>query len=180
MKKIETIGSIKRLDETSDPFGSDNWVFFLKDEERVTAEIVEQWVKSENAQEVMLAVRITSPHQQKTNEQLGYYFVEVLPKITCGFQMYGNEYDINIVDELLKRKFLSDKIYDPIEDTWELIPKSKAKISKEEMSDLIDQCIRFASEYFPEVTIEDPEDYKRRKGITNDEWEQGYRNLNQE
>lgn len=171
MKKVTAPASIKRMDEKSDPFGSDNWVFFIEEEERVIHEIVEQWVRSEDAQEVMLEIRITSPFQQKTNKQLGYYFAEILQKITKGYQMYGNEYNTDKVDEILVDNFLSEPLYDPINDDWYKIKIGKSKASKEQMSYFIDQCIRFGSENFPEFPIEDPETYKRKHGITEQEWD---------
>lgn len=170
MKKVTTPASIKRIDENNDPYGFDNWAFFLEDEERVINEIVEQWVRSDNAQEVLLEVRITSPFQQKTSKQMGYYFAEVLPKLTRGYQMYGNEYDSDKVDEILKLQFLSDAFYDPITDSWYRISKSKARASKDEMTEYLDKCIRLQCENFPEFPIEDPEVWKKKHGITDDEW----------
>jgi len=170
MKKVIAPANIKRIDDSNDPFGFDNWVLFIEEEERVIAEIVDQWVRSDNAQEVLLEIRITSPFQQKTHKQMGYYFAEVLQKITKGYQMYGNEYDTDKVDQILVNKYLSEPIYDPTTDTWDKIKIGKAKASKEQMSYFLDQCIRFASENFPEFPIEDPETYKRKHGYTDQEW----------
>lgn len=171
MKKVEATANIKRLTDDDSHKDPENWVFFIDDEHLAIQEIVQQWVKSENAQEVALEIRITSPHQMKTRRQLGYFHAEILPKITKGYQWYGNEYDRDQIYHLLKLQFFSEQIYDPILDTWERQPKSLAEASKEEMMQFIDECLRFADDAFPEIHIEDPEAYKRRKGISDAEWE---------
>lgn len=174
MKKVEGTATLKRLtpDHYKDP---ENWVLFLEDEELAIQEIVQQWVRSEDAQELALEFRITSPFQMKSPRQLGYLHAEILPKITRGYQMYGNEYDKDQVYHILKLNFFSDSIYDPIRDEYYRQPRSLAEASKDEVREFIDQCIRFANEAMPEITIETPEAYKRRKGIRDDEWNEGLR-----
>jgi hypothetical protein len=82
--------------------------------------------------------------KQKSPEQMGYYYAEVLPKALYGFIEAGyytmTEYDAH---EALKSMFFSDTV--PNIKTGEIlnIPRSLADADMDDLRQYIDKCIAF-------------------------------------
>ena len=107
--------------------------------------------------------------QPKTFSQLGYFHAEILPKIMAGYREAGNIVPIGEQGEIWTKNQIKtlpeimfiEKIKN--EKTGENIVniRSLATASKEEMSHIIDTCIKVYGEYFG-ITFESPEYYKRK------------------
>lgn len=88
----------------------------------------------------------------KTNEQLGYYWSIVLPRVREGMREYGNEMSLEETNQ-----FLNEKFFCQVKTTsWtdkkgvqhvHVIRKAKSKsgASKDQMSAFLDEVIRFAN-----------------------------------
>ena len=82
----------------------------------------------------------------KTKEQLGYYWSTIVPIITNELNERGlasarlTQADIN---EVLNKKFFAKQVV--VDGEMQMIPRSKASATKEEMSQFIEDVINWAS-----------------------------------
>lgn len=106
---------------------------------------------------------IKSPVITKTSEQLGYYHGVIKPLCTIGIShITGEKTTYTDTDQILSRRFLTvdkGKVTERV--------KSKADLSRKEMSQFINECIRFAAVYL-HVIIPDPGEYSFKETNEDD------------
>lgn len=87
----------------------------------------------------------------KTQEQLGYYWSIVLPRVQQGLEEQGNELSLAEVNAFLNDKFFfTQKVIMWKRGNSEFVqavrtPRSKSGASKDEMSAFLDKVIRWAA-----------------------------------
>lgn len=126
-----------------------------------TREITPLYVDIKKAVESGRSVRVSVKSiATKSNEQLGYYWAVIVPKVQQGMREQGNELSQVEVNQFLNERFFCKvKTISWVKNGAEFFaqirkPRSKSGATKDEMSEFIDQCIRFANTelgiYIPE------------------------------
>lgn len=117
-----------------------------------TREITPLYVDIKKAVEAGRAVRVSVRSvATKSNEQLGYYWAVIVPKIQEGMREQGNELSQVEVNQFLNERFFCQtKTISWVKNGAEFFaqlrkPRSKSGATKDEMSQFIDECIRFAN-----------------------------------
>lgn len=96
----------------------------------------------------------------KTLEQLGYYFAVIIPTVKQAMVEHGNDYFVVKVGDKFKELPINDEVVDQL--LKEACAKfdgkivNKADMTKEQASEFIDRCIRWAARYLGCV-IPEPE-----------------------
>jgi|SRR3990167_3229095 len=94
-------------------------------------------------------VAISKVHKMKTESQLGYLFGAVYPTVADAItESWGEKVNVPEVHEMLKEKFLSEPIVNPA--TGEVMLEkiaSVATLDVVQMSEYIEQIVKFAGEY---------------------------------
>lgn len=98
------------------------------------------------------AVRVVvTSNATKTKEQLGYWWAVIIPRVQEGLKLMGNEMSQAEVNQFLNDKFFCKTKTVVIKkglDEWVYTirtPRSKSGATVDEMSELIDKVIRWAS-----------------------------------
>lgn len=117
-----------------------------------TREITPLYVDIKKAVEAGRAVKVSVRSvATKSNEQLGYYWAVIVPKIQEGMREQGNELSQVEVNQFLNERFFCQtKMISWVKNGVEFFarlrkPRSKSGATKDEMSQFIDECIRFAN-----------------------------------
>lgn len=117
-----------------------------------TREITPLYVDIKKAVETGRAVKVSVRSvATKSNEQLGYYWAVIVPKIQAGMREQGNELSQVEVNQFLNERFFCQlKTISWVKNGAEFFaqirkPRSKSGATKDEMSQFIDDCIRFAN-----------------------------------
>lgn len=145
---------------------NDAWSLYLIDRAGTIAKISETFKKA-NSLIIRLDGVFELEYIAKTNEQLGYYFAEIIPKLTMGLKDIG----YSDITEMSADTFARNNWYyeDVVNyNTSEFIkqPKSLSEASKEELSALIDSAIIFIQTEL-NVNVQTPLEWKNlRKQIT--------------
>jgi hypothetical protein len=137
----------------------DPWQIYIEPEV-----ITEASGKFCNIDEIEKYINITfSEIGFKTTSQLGYFHAEVLPKLEIALKGAGWEiFNENQAKDWLKLKCHYFDEFSKGKHKYQSVKSfSKAKIK--EMAGFIDQAIRTCN--FLGVQVEDPDEYKKRKGI---------------
>lgn len=126
-----------------------------------------------NPEQRVFIMEISILREPKTFSQLAYFHAEILTKILNGYRDAGYDipfnkemalewvkYQVKTLPEIM---FVEEKTNE-ITGKVLIVPRSFADASKEEMSDIIDKCIRIYGEYFG-IVFETPEEWKKRKGL---------------
>lgn len=115
-------------------------------------EITPLYVDIKKAVEAGRAVKVSVRSvATKTNEQLGYYWAVIVPKIQEGMREQGNELSQVEVNQFLNERFFCQiKTISWVRNGAEFFaqirkPRSKSGATKDEMSEYIDKCREFAS-----------------------------------
>lgn len=118
----------------------------------VQREITPLYLDIKKALDKGRAVKVTVTSQAtKTQEQLGYYWGVVLPRVQEGLKEFGNEMSLAEVNQFLNDKFFCNcKTVIVRRGLDELVytlrtPRSKSGASKDEMSEFLERVIRFAA-----------------------------------
>lgn len=84
----------------------------------------------------------------KTLEQLGYYYAVIIPTVYQQLIDDGNERFVVKIGKKFKEVPLTKDVVDlMLKDTCAFDEKSKAKMTKEQCSEFIDRCIRWAARW---------------------------------
>lgn len=84
----------------------------------------------------------------KTLEQLAYYYAVIIPTVYQQLIDDGNERFVIKIGKKFKEVPLTKDVVDlMLKDTCAFDEKSKAKMSKQECSEFIDRCIRWAARW---------------------------------
>lgn len=108
---------------------------------------IQQLIESFEGKEVEVIVRRKRKH--RSNPQNRYYWAVVVPIIREGIMdSWGDNYSKEKTHDLLKAEFLYDE--KPNEETGEFIRiiKSTKECSTTEMMEYIEECKKFATEWF--------------------------------
>ncbi|MGB2578183.1 DNA repair photolyase [Elusimicrobium simillimum] len=90
---------------------------------------------------LQVVVEVKSSKDKKTLEQLGYWFGVICPTIQAWYRENGDIKSIDEVHKILKLDHYYEEIYSKATDTFHREGKSLVGISKERMSQLIDEVI---------------------------------------
>ena len=117
-----------------------------------TREITPLYVDIKKAVDAGRAVKVSVRSvATKSNEQLGYYWAVIVPKIQAGMREQGNELSQVEVNQFLNERFFCQlKTISWVKNGAEFFaqirkPRSKSGATKDEMSQFIDDCIMFAN-----------------------------------
>ena len=128
-----------------------------------------------NIYDKIFNVVFTVLREPKTFSQLGYLHAEIIPKIMTGYRNEGydipsgkagmdwTKFQIKTLPEIY---FIKQK-QNVITGEMRNVIRSFADASKEEMSAIIDICIRLYGEYFG-ITFESPDEYKKRMKLKDE------------
>ena len=137
---------------------------------RVIEELVQQFVKSDEAIEVELEMIIKSVFQFKTSSQLGYLHAEIWEQFYKYYGEMGYAVENKVIQEQIRNDVkMSDDVafYDSRlnEITQQIykVPRSFSKASKEETSIIIERIIRLGNGLGIPFTT--PEDWKKSRNI---------------
>lgn len=169
MKKVKSTLILKR--KTKFPSKNiEDWGLHLVETGRVKEEILQQWLRNEDAEEIELEITIKSIFQFKSNEQLGYLHAEIWRKWYNFYKDQGYATENKDIQEKIRNDiklhedvaFYSNEINDLTNNEYKKV-KSFSKSSKEETSVIIERIIRLGNEFG--ITFIDSEEYKKQKRL---------------
>ena len=94
---------------------------------------------------LQVKIAIKSTKELKTLDQLGYYWAVIVPTIRDHFRQDGDKLSLHRVHTDLKMAFYYTEFVSIVDDTVRREPKSLTGISKQRMSEFIEDIIRWAS-----------------------------------
>lgn len=116
-----------------------------------------KWLSQFEGKDIMISVE-KFDKLKTTAYQYRYYYSAIVEPLRSLLKERGYDFTKDQVDVFLKSHLLRDVKIDPVNGTELVILGRKSKLSKEEMVDYIEKCIRFCAEEFS-FEVKSNEDY---------------------
>lgn len=146
--------------------GDGLWDLYLPDRNQLINECLQTY-KADIGNELQLVLTAKKKGKPKTPNKLGYFFVEILPKITFGLKDIGYwEIDEDAAYIFLCKRFNGTKTiaHHTTGEVLEQIPITLSELDDDQMWKFMDLCVKFASAELM-VRIITPEEWKAQNGM---------------
>lgn len=117
----------------------------------------DKWIEQYEGKEVIFTIEKFDA-TRTTAYQYRYYYSAIVEPLRTLLKDRGYDLGKDEADIFLKSHLLRDVTVDPLDGTELVILGRKTKLSKDEMKEYIEKCIRFCAEEF-ELIIKDSDEY---------------------